>query len=167
MKRFTQNLAFGSTLVFVCLGLGCQSSDRSNGQRQGHGDKSVSEAQAAEKELAHLINTGSKDAKSALPETKAEGTESSRDPASKRTGSVYIVQAGAFKVKENAEKFQARLKADGFPVIMRPMEHSKNGSLYVVRMEPTTNRTEAEALKKALKEKVSVEGHIIKRPEYQ
>ena len=73
-----------------------------------------------------------------------------------QTGShskVWVVQLGAFRVKENAEKLTAKLKTGGYPVIMHPLNHSKNGQLYVVALEPTPNRTEAQKWQSDLKSK--------------
>lgn len=67
--------------------------------------------------------------------------------------SVWVVQLGAFRVKENAEKLTTKLKTNGYPVMMRPMNHSKNGELFVVSLEPTPNKAEAQKWQQELKTK--------------
>jgi cell division septation protein DedD len=57
---------------------------------------------------------------------------------------MYAVQFAAFKVKENAEKLAAKLKAGGVAVEMASIDHSKNGLLHLVRIPPTTSREEAQ-----------------------
>jgi cell division septation protein DedD len=82
-----------------------------------------------------------------------------------QTGSssaVWVVQLGAFRVKENAEKLTQKLKTGGYPVIMQPLNHSKNGQLYVVALEPTPNKAEAKKWQSDLKAK-SYETNIVFR----
>lgn len=74
---------------------------------------------------------------------------------------VYIVQVGAFKVRENADKLQSKLKGEGFPVIVRELNHSKNGSLHLVRLEPTPSRAEAEQWVAQLKSKTQVDAQLL------
>lgn len=111
--------------------------------------------------------TGKKVAKNETPKVEKRKTthppEKGGEPTRKvasvpvtQTGShskVWVVQLGAFRVKENAEKLTAKLKTGGFPVIMHPLNHSKNGQLYVVALEPTPNRTEAQKWQSDLKSK--------------
>ena len=78
---------------------------------------------------------------------------------------VYIVQVGAFKVKENAYKLEARLKGDGFPVSIRSMNHSKNGALHLVRFEPTPNREEANNWVSQLKTKSDMGASVLAQPD--
>jgi|GEM_PF-4864978 len=94
-------------------------------------------------------------------ESKVVAKEETREPAStheshevKHAASsqrVWTVQLGAFKVKENAEKLTAKLKGEGFPVMMVGKEGSKSGELYLVHLEPTPNKTEAEKWQTDLK----------------
>lgn len=87
-------------------------------------------------------------------------TKAHRKPAVAQHN-VYIVQIGAFRVRENAEKLHNSLKEAGFPVIFREMNHSKNGALYLVRMEPTPNRQEADTMVQSLKEKTQLPAMVI------
>lgn len=85
-------------------------------------------------------------------------------PASSKS-SVYVVQVGSFKVKENALKLEEKLKGDGFPVRMREINHSKNGHLYVVQFEPTPNRDEADTWRSQVKAKSSLDAQLVSRPD--
>jgi cell division protein FtsN len=83
-------------------------------------------------------------------EHKTEHKTEHREPASAHPTKhaadgqrVYTVQLGAFRVKENAEKLTAKLKGEGFPVMMVGKEGSKSGELYLVHLEPTPNKSEA------------------------
>ena len=99
--------------------------------------------------------------------TKAHhgSSHAQRIPASIPGNYVYVVQIGAFRVKSNADRLQQKLKAEVFPVIMHPLNHSKNGALFVVRMEPTPHREEAIRLQTDLKEKGSTESQVLVMPE--
>lgn len=120
-------------------------------------EKNAAEAEAAEAELAHQET---KPAKSAVKKKKE-----ARLPASKSTKNVYVVQLGAFKMKANAERFQQSLKDSGYPVIMKELNHSKNGQMFVVRIEPTPNKAEAQTMLSALREKKSLSGQVLALPE--
>ena len=77
---------------------------------------------------------------------------------------IYVVQIGAFKVKENAEKLEKKLKDAGYPVRLVSMNHSKNGELHLVRFEPSNNRTEAEQAVETLKSKESITAELLTLP---
>lgn len=83
----------------------------------------------------------------------------------KAAASVYIVQVGAFRIKDNALKLEEKLKGSGFPVRMKEVNHSKNGLLYVVQFEPTPNRDEADAWRSQVKAKASLESQLVSRPD--
>lgn len=143
-------------------------------------EQNAREAEQAEEEFAQLASkTETPKAKAKVAEHKADkkaktpehkATEhktaehkavvEKREPASahetkhKAVASgerVYTVQLGAFRVKENAEKLTAKLKGEGFPVLMVGKEGSKSGELYLVHLEPTPNRSEAEKWQTDLK----------------
>jgi DedD protein len=93
----------------------------------------------------------------------ATDTSVKRHPASV-SGGVYVVQVGAFKVKENAEKLQEKLNSAGYHVEMQTMNHSRNGLLHLVRLTPTTNRAEAETMLEDLHAKHDMQAQIITMP---
>jgi cell division septation protein DedD len=82
-------------------------------------------------------------------------------PAHAATGSLYIVQVGAFKVKENAEKLTSKLKEAGYPVRLQTITHSKNGELHLVRFEPTPNKSEAQAALDKFETKESMKASLL------
>ena len=88
----------------------------------------------------------------------------SRHGAKSAANSLFVVQIGAFKVRENAEKLTKKLKDDGFPVRMQSMNHSRNGELHLVRFEPSPNRAEAQEVMEKLKEKESLTGQLLTLP---
>jgi cell division septation protein DedD len=109
-------------------------------------EANAKEAEQAEEEFSKLASKG----ETAPKVGKTLTHENKRKPAS-AAAKVWTVQLGAFKVKENAAKLTAKLKTDGFPAMMREMNHSKNGELYVVHLEPTPNKSEAEKWQTDLK----------------
>ena len=115
------------------------------------------------KEGAHHAPKTASWGKPATETKHAEPAHVERAPASKpASGPQYVVQVGAFRVKDNAEKLQAKLKDAGFPVRMQTISHSKNGDLFVVRFEPTSNRAEADASAAQLKAKESMTAAVLK-----
>lgn len=126
----------------------------------GHDEmaKNAAEAEAAEEALKKEMAFAN------VSEKPAVKKNSTRKPASVR-GGVYVIQIGAFKVKENAEKLHEKLKSSGFPVEMRTIEHSKNGTLHLVRLGPVQDKTEAETRAHELKAKFAeLEAQIVRLP---
>lgn len=122
-------------------------------------DKPVA-AKQAKTDTPAGANLGAKPENKKVVKTGNNTEPNARKPAAAKE-MVYVVQFGAFKVKENAEKYLAKLKGEGLPVMMKPLHHSKNGDMFVVRLEPTPNRAEAEqVMAKAQKEK-SLAGQLI------
>ncbi len=166
-------------LALVVCGVMPLSSCNNNGDQSGYMQSSSAESNAKEAELAEqeFADLASKESAgedtsakrhtarktaSVAAKVTAKNAKSPRKPASKeiakavhvegRGAAVYTVQLGAFKVKENAAKLAAKLKQDGFPAIMRPSVKS-SGEFYLVHLEPTPNKTEAEKWQIDLKEK--------------
>lgn len=149
------------TLAFVN---GCSQSDRSTGAREEVIAQNASEAEAAEEKLAaEQASTHSKTHHVAQAIHKKEGHEAHRRPASV-AGGVYVVQVGAFKIKENAEKLQEKLNSAGYHVEMQTMNHSRNGLLHLVRSLPTANRAEAETMLEDLHAKHDMQAQIVTVP---
>lgn len=121
-------------------------------------ERNAAEAEAAEAELAR---------QETKPKSAAKRKKDARRPASKETKNIYVVQLGAFKVRENAERFQQSLKETGLPVMLKELNHSKNGPMFVVRIEPTPNKTEAQSMLATLREKKAITGHILALPEVE
>ncbi len=166
-----------AAIVIVSLSTmnACTPSDRTTAGRDEEESmtQAAAEAEAAEAQLAHENAQVSKDKPAQTAETKTAAKKSghekpvavakkdkpSRSIASR--GGVYVVQVGAFKVKENAEKLSAKLKDAGYPVQMQTIEHSKNGLLHLVRFEPTANRAEAETVIEDLHAKQDLRAQIV------
>lgn len=114
------------------------------------GTKTQKTVRAAKKEAQKLVNAVAPTEKR-KPASAVALKEAHHPGHHSNTSKVWTVQLGAFKVKENAEKLAAQLKTSGFPVMMREMNHSKNGELFVVHLEPTPNKSEAEKWQTDLK----------------
>ncbi len=123
-------------------------------------EANAKEAELAEQEFAKLASRDETNVKAGKvsthgnkrkPASAAAHREAHHALENSASAKVWTVQLGAFKVKENAEKLAAKLKTDGFPALMREMNHSKNGDLYVVHLEPTPNKSEAEKWQTDLK----------------
>lgn len=143
-----------------------------------HHGKATKSAKADKPSKATKATKMAKIEKPAKHETKHEAAHEAahapahqveRQPASVAAtthgaGSLYIVQVGAFKVKENAEKLTAKLKDAGFPVRLQSMMHSKSGELHLVRFEPTPNKAEAQDAIAKLEAKESMKASLLSVP---
>ncbi len=67
-------------------------------------------------------------------------------------GQKYIVQIGAFTKRENAEQLLKALQDKKYPVFIKTLGHKEFGTMFLVRLKPTTDRAEAEKLRARLKE---------------
>ena len=135
--------------------------------------QNAAEAEAAEAKMAEASVPDAKKVEAKKPEAqpkqekpKAHVAEAKAKPARKpaSAGGVFVVQIGAFKVKENAEKLQSKLQGAGYNVQMQSIEHSKNGLLHLVRFAPTDNRAEAETMIEDLKAKQDMQAQILNLP---
>ena len=116
------------------------------------------DAEKAEAEMANAKSGGA----AAMADAGEKTSDKKRKTAS--VGSVYVVQVGAFKVKENAERVLAQLKAQGFAAEIHTIDHSKNGLLHIVRMQPTSDRSEAHAMVESLREKTQMAAAVMMEP---
>ena len=149
----------------------CTPSDRST---EGHESmvQNAAEAEAAEAKLAaEAVDNGPSDGKKPATgksvkqkksELAAKVGKSLRVPAS--AGGVYVVQVGAFKIKENAEKLREKLTTAGYPVQLHSIEHSKNGLLHLVRFAPMQKKTDAETMIQDLSSKQDLRAQILNMP---
>ncbi len=98
----------------------------------------------------------------AMTESKTSSKHTNkRSPAS--VHSTFVVQVGAFHEKENAVKLFKTLHEQGYPVVLRPITHSKNGELYLVHLEPMSDKSEAVKWSEQLKSKSSLSSQLIIR----
>lgn len=92
---------------------------------------------------------------------KARGLKGA--PSQANRPPVWLVQAGAFKRRQNAEKLQTRLEAAGFRV---QIEQRAGSSWYFVRVGPYPDQAAAGQAKKRLRERAKIrDGMVIKRPQ--
>ncbi|MCW4004149.1 MAG: SPOR domain-containing protein, partial [Candidatus Bathyarchaeota archaeon] len=85
-----------------------------------------------------------------------------RAEAPKPRGPAYIVRAGTFKGKENAEKLRARLARRGLPVSeVKPVVNPKLGEMWVVELAPAPTRAAAEGLAAKVRSYEKVKPRII------
>jgi DedD protein len=139
-------LASMSLISMAVAMVGCSSDvskpiEQPTAQAQSDSEKAAAEAEAAEEEFAKAKNSKSASGQRQVASTrtrKAKGEQA------------YIVQVGTFKLEENANKIEAKLKAAGLPAFQKKIEHS-TGVLYAVRIEPTPNRSEAEKFASSVK----------------
>ena len=73
----------------------------------------------------------------------------------------YIVQIGAFTKRENAEKLHEQLRAKNYPVILKELQHEKFGPMFLVRLEPTTQKDEAQKKLADLKRNENLEPTLL------
>ena len=119
------------------------------------------DAKPVDESLASFVNaTGTGKTKHAKGHVKTHTAAKSHAP----TENVYVVQIGAFRVKANAEKLNEKLKSEGYPVVLQSLDHSSNGQLFLVRLNPIENRREAETMRMNLKAKVDIDSMILALP---
>lgn len=162
MKKSAVIVLFAfATLPFSACNNG---NDQAAYMQTNKAEQNAREAEQAEEEFSQLAKqedkgteekTTKKSAhKAAKKETKTAKNETTgtREPASVKHHETaagqrtWTVQLGAFKVKENAQKLTAKLKEGGFPVMMRSKD-----DLYLVHLEPTPNKEEAQKWQTDLK----------------
>jgi cell division septation protein DedD len=164
---------------------GCTPSDQSTEGRDEEISQNALEAEKAEAQLANApkegaeTKTAQKDAPKETKKAELKKTVAAAAPAHGTTktdekksatrsvasaGGVYVVQVGAFKIKENAEKLQAKLKSAGYQVELESIEHSKNGHLHLVRL-PSQSRAEAETMVEELYAKQDMHAQVLAVPQ--
>ncbi|MES2856986.1 MAG: SPOR domain-containing protein [Bdellovibrionota bacterium] len=160
-----------SSIAFV----GCVPEKKKSSVSQTTMEQNALDAEQAELELAHADATANHDQKyiqktdvkkaasaKSVKTVKTEKTakansksnaktavKSTRNPASYM--GAYVVQVGAFRVKENAERLNTKLQGSGYKSNLTAINHSKNGSLYIVHLEPAPTRAEADQWASKLK----------------
>lgn len=150
-RTFVAALVFGLSV----LAAGCSDSDETSKStvqktpEQAHlqSMKAAAEAEAAEEEFAKakLAQTDSASKKAGKNHTRGVASvPKATAKKAKAVDSVYVVQVGTFKVEENAKNIVAKLKSAGLPVFQKKVERGGGAVLYAVRLEPTSNRKEAE-----------------------
>ena len=134
----------------------------------------AAEAEAAEAELSqyHARGTGLSNEKkqevkpsskkSPVRNAKAEDRSPAAATVSRRE-TAYVVQVGSYKMKDNAERVHAKIKAEGLPVTIKSKTAPSGDEMYLVRFEPTPSQKEAESFKSKAKEIVGADAAILNR----
>ena len=158
MNRWKKPVLIGGSVVAVAAAVLAFNIYAPDTRDVGTGDAEALNAKSmdAEKAESEMAQAKSADTKA------ADAKKGNRKIAS--AGSVYVVQVGAFKVKENADRLLAQLKAQGFSAEIHTINHSKNGILHVVRMQPTADRSEAHAMVESLKAKTQMAAAVMMEP---
>lgn len=133
-----------SVLVFALIGCNRSAEDSATGEVTKEMEQAALEAEKADE-----ASGGQKPAKK------------SRRPSSNSADLAYVVQMGTFKVSENADRLEKKLKAAGLPAFSKKIERPGGVMLYSVRIEPTANRHEAERLQAAALAAVGEKGVIL------
>jgi len=83
---------------------------------------------------------------------------------SKRVGlTAWIVQLGSFNTKENADLLNERLRKDGYPAFVEPLQQ-EGGTIYRVRVGPELLRSDADSLLDKLKTSMKLDGIVLRYP---
>jgi cell division protein FtsN len=167
MRRIVIGVA-GLVTVSSIAFLGCVPEKKHSAQSSDSMEQNALDAEKAEQLMADA--SAGVDVKMPAGKVKVKAKKASkttdataakhRQPAS--VSGSYIVQVGAFRVKENAEKLNTKLQGIGYKSTLQAMNHSKNGQLYLVQMEPSKNRADAESLALKLKEN-SFDSQIVRK----
>ncbi|HEC73541.1 MAG TPA: SPOR domain-containing protein [Methylophaga aminisulfidivorans] len=73
---------------------------------------------------------------------------------------MYVLQLASFSVQENADKLSRELKKRGYSTLIET--HSSNKTtIYRVRLEPTSNRSELEKQAVSLKKELNLSPQIL------
>lgn len=96
-------------------------------------------------------------ASQAAPEQNAPASTSSPTPAATENGD-WAVQVGSFGEPGNAERLEKKLNAQGFHAYSRP----RDNNLTSVYIGPFASSEEGEKARSALKEKVNIQGLLIR-----
>lgn len=98
----------------------------------------------------------------AVPDIELDTNSASpATPTQERAGlTAWVVQAGSFSSRENAEKLAGQLKAKGFSAYIEDIAGDKPA--YRVRIGPLLSKARAQQTAKSLKKSLNVEGMIVK-----
>ena len=75
----------------------------------------------------------------------------------------WVIQAGSFKERKNANQLRDRLRASGFVAFVEPRKGGT--SSYRVRVGPERKQSQAEELQKQLLKKEKIKGLVMRYPE--
>ena len=75
----------------------------------------------------------------------------------------WVVQLGSFSNEENAKALNAKLRKAGYPAFVEPLKRNSDIA-YRVRVGPELLRSGAQSLQEKLKNKMQIEGIVIRYP---
>lgn len=99
----------------------------------------------------------------AKPGTIPPATAAKKSAPVSSTAMVWVIQAGSFSNRQNAEKRRNRLRKNGFQSFIEPSSKN-NKTFYRVHIGPETRRVNAEASLKKLQKKLNIKGIIVSYP---
>jgi cell division protein FtsN len=163
MNQWKKPVLIGGSVVVVAAAVLAFNIYAPDSRGMGTIETEALNAKAMDAEKADADMANAKSGGTAAMAAASEKTGSKKRKIAS-VGTVYIVQVGAFKVKENAEKVLAQLKAKGFAAEIHTIDHSKNGLLHIVRMQPMSDRSEAHAMVETLREKTQLAAAVMMEP---
>ena len=75
----------------------------------------------------------------------------------------WVVQLGSFSNEENAKALNEKLRKAGYPAFVEPLKRNSDIA-YRVRVGPELLRSDAQSLQEKLKNKMQIEGIVIRYP---
>lgn len=98
------------------------------------------------------------------PPTEPQPQMEASAPLPPGTQWTYIVQVSSFLNKENAEALGQKLKAKGYKVAVKPLQHQVLGQVYIVQLSPVSEESKANTLMAQVESDELVKPIIIKVP---
>ena len=151
------------TTTSASVGEAGDSADSKDAQAADAG-KTPDAGKSSDEALAGFTKTAQKGKSAKAKKSAVVSTKTAKSAHRAPAENVYVVQIGAFRVKQNAEKLNEKLKGAGFAVELQQIQHSSNGQLFLVRLNPTADRQAAEEMRKNLKAKIDIDSMILALP---
>ncbi|MGR2737538.1 SPOR domain-containing protein [Billgrantia sp. Q4P2] len=108
--------------------------------------------------IADLAQAASERAESSPPAAPDSGPERPASPVSASPGGEWAVQVGSFGEPGNAERLQAQLQEQGFPVYSR----RRDNNMTTVYVGPFDSSDSGERAMSAVKERVNLQGLLVR-----
>ncbi len=100
--------------------------------------------------------------KNAVTDPSAPQPADAQKPAAKTGNTLFTVQVGSFKEKQNAEELQQNLAKRGYGVVVKSTNHPSLGQLYVVQLQPVNDVRKASTLMAQIKQEARVQPVLLK-----
>ena len=151
MKRPFEVKVLGLAVSFLFVACDGGGSRELSVRTQSDMQQAALEAEQIDTEIARARALSEDRTPAASKPAKSEKSPGKKTAATSPAETVYVVQIGVFKVEANADRLEKTLKDKGLPVMKKKIEREGGEVLYMVRMEPTPTRTEAEHFVASLK----------------